>query len=180
MSYNLDDAYLGWLYGKVASTLNRNPAHSRWEFVKQLYSKEFIWFVANDDNRIADAMELRRSFISEMELTQVDAAWMDLGCSMMELFVVLSEIGQFETDESPVVWFWRLVDHAGLKANIDEVYSNETRRINDEILDRIIYRTYSINGHGGLFPLKKARNDQRKTELWYQMSAWILENYSIE
>jgi hypothetical protein len=46
----------------------------------------------------------------------------------------------------------------------------------DELLDRVIWRTYRRNGAGGLFPLKRTREDQRQVEIWYQLCAYLLED----
>ena len=43
----------------------------------------------------------------------------------------------------------------------------------------MLAREYSDNGHGGLFPLKNPKKDQRKVEIWYQMTEYINENYPI-
>jgi hypothetical protein len=67
--------------------------------------------------------------------------------------------------------------NAGLDAfddgNFDTMDDSEVMKI----LDRIIERTYQRNGVGGLFPLKRDKKDQRKVELWYQMNAYLIENY---
>ena len=35
------------------------------------------------------------------------------------------------------------------------------------------------DGFGGLFPLKHAKKDQRKVEIWYQLQNWLMENYEF-
>ena len=40
-----------------------------------------------------------------------------------------------------------------------------------------VERRYKRSGEGGLFPLKNAAKDQRKVEIWYQLSSYLLENY---
>jgi hypothetical protein len=45
----------------------------------------------------------------------------------------------------------------------------------EETLDRVIWRTYNFNGRGGIFPLRRPRQDQRDVELWYQLNAYIIE-----
>ena len=46
-----------------------------------------------------------------------------------------------------------------------------------EILGKFVRREYDFNGRGGLFPLKNVQNDQRKVEIYYQMLAYLSENY---
>ena len=45
----------------------------------------------------------------------------------------------------------------------------------NDVLDRVIWRTYRWDGHGGLFPLNEPEKDQREVEIWYQLSAYLLE-----
>jgi hypothetical protein len=35
------------------------------------------------------------------------------------------------------------------------------------------------DGSGGLFPLKNPQQNQRTTEIWYQMNAWLMENSNV-
>jgi hypothetical protein len=45
----------------------------------------------------------------------------------------------------------------------------------DDILDSVIWRTYSPDGRGGFFPLNQPQEDQRKIEIWYQMNKYVIE-----
>ena len=53
----------------------------------------------------------------------------------------------------------------------------------DHILTNWIERRYSPDGHGGVLPLnnwqKGSSIEQTEIEIWYQMSAYIIENYGI-
>ena len=40
----------------------------------------------------------------------------------------------------------------------------------------VMDRLYDMHGNGGLFPLRKPSKDQRKVELWYQMSEYLLQD----
>ena len=53
--------------------------------------------------------------------------------------------------------------------------ANREARI-DSALEAVITRSYYSDGQGGLFPLMDPSSDQRKTEIWYQMAAYLLEN----
>lgn len=140
--------------------------------LRLLYVKEFVWFVPNDDNRIEDGKDLRIEFVDREEAV-ADQGWMRLGCSMLELLMGLSRRLAFETDGEPRYWFWEMIDNMGLRG-----YTDRSRFTDDsinEILDAIIWRTYSETGEGGIFPLQNPHEDQRKIELWYQMAAYVLE-----
>ena len=178
MKEPLDELYFKWLYGQVADPKVTNPLRTYWKMLKQLYTKEFVWTVPNDDNRIVDGKDLRYEFIDDQQLEDVDIGWMNLGCSMFELLVSLSRRLAFETDGWAPYWFWELVENLGLMAYSDRRPARSRKfpvpEI-EEILERVIWRTYDYDGKGGLFPLKEAREDQRTIELWYQMSAYVLE-----
>ena len=173
MKAPLDELYLTWLYDPVADSRVDIPSSTYWRLLNLLYRKEFVWFVPNDDNRIEDGKDLRYEFVDQLQLENVDRGWMRLGCSFLELLIALSRRLSFEGDGEPRDWFWHMLENIGL-----HIY-NDQRALPfqdiDEILDQVIWRTYKPNGVGGLFPLEGPCQDQREIELWYQLSAYILE-----
>lgn len=173
MSPPLDELYFQWLYSQVGSVKVKDQSKTYWELLKQLHKKEFVWVVPNDDNRVEDGRDLRMEFLAEQGIDATDSYWLRMGCSMLELLVGLSRRLAFEADGEPRGWFWHMMDNLGLR-----IYSDarilSTDRIN-EILDRVIWRTYEPDGVGGIFPLKHPKQDQREVELWYQLSAYLLE-----
>ncbi len=175
MSKPLDELYFLWLCGQVGSVEdNRNPSRNYWRLLKRLYIKEFVWIIPNDDNRAEDGRDLRSEFFSNNKVAAMDTDWFTLGCSMLELLIGLARRLSFEADGEPRFWFWHLVENLGLEKYNDNTYIPEKEV--DDILDQVIWRTYRRNGKGGLFPLRKATEDQRDVELWYQLSAYLLEN----
>lgn len=172
MSADLDELYFEWLYGQISSVKLKNPSRTYWNLFRILFKKEFIWWVPNDDNRVEDGKDLRYEFLEDAkESATVD--WLDLGCSMLELFIGLSRRLAFETNAEPAEWFWELLENLDLRQYNDRVIipCDEV----EAALDKVIWRTYKRNGSGGLFPLKRARQDQREVELWYQLGEYILE-----
>lgn len=174
MSEPLDELYFTWLYSQVGDSNITNPNRTYWGMTKQLFTKEFIWFVPNDDNRIADGKDLRYEFVEQSELEDVDLRWMKQGCSMLELLIGLSRRLAFEAEGEARDWFWHMLKNLELDIYNDRRQPSSVNQI-DEILDRVIWRTYGINGEGGIFPLRYARDNQRKIELWYQMSSYVQE-----
>ena len=172
MSQPLDELYLTWLYRQIGSIRFKSPARTHWSLARQLYTKEFVWIVPNDDNRVEDGRDLRYEFIAEEGLVDVDPEWMALGCSMLEMLIALSRRFAFEMEGEPRRWFWHMLGNVGLNLTDDDDIQKEEI---DEALDCIIWRTYLPDGTGGLFPLKSPTQDQREVELWYQLSAYILE-----
>ena len=175
MSPTLDDRYFEWLYGQVAAVRNRNPARSHWKLTRQLYVKEFVWLVPNDDNRVEDGKELRYEFLNAQGIDEIDQEWLNLGCSMFEMLLALARRASFESDEASVEWFWRFIVNMGLYSYTDKIYSSEIAKKVDDALENVIFRNYAPDGTGGLFPLTRPIKDQRKVELWYQLSAFLLE-----
>jgi hypothetical protein len=169
----LDELYFVWLTDFVGGPAGK-PDRKYLKLLRQLLTKEFVWVIPNDDNRAEDGKALRDLFLAQEGISDVDSYWANMGCSMFELLVGLSRRLSFETDgfdqyREPSGWFWVLVRNLGL-AN-----SRITKSEIDRKLDVFIWRTYEPNGRGGLFPLLKAHQDQRKVEIWYQMCAYVLE-----
>jgi hypothetical protein len=169
----LDGLYFTWLYGQVGSVIERNPSKTYWKVLKQLHSKEFVWFVPNDDNRAEDGRNLRIDFLNYEGLSIGSSDWIYLPCSMLELLIALAQRVSFNDGRDPRSWFWHLMENLDLERYNDNTIVPEDQ-IND-ILDEVIWRTYRRNGQGGLFPLKRANHDQTKVELWDQMHAYLLE-----
>ena len=178
MTSPLDDQYLEWLYRQVASIRLKNPTRTYWSLIRQLYAKEFVWLVPNDDNRVEDGRDLRYEFMDHirgLETDQVDPEWLGLGCSVLEMLMGLSRRLAFEDGGEARDWFWALLENLDLHDCTDYVYRSLDVVDIEESLDDLIWRTYEDNGRGGLFPLRHPEEDQRDVELWYQMSAYLLE-----
>lgn len=175
MSAYLDELYFEWLYGQVCSVRLKNPARTYWHLFNILFRKEFFWLIPNDDNRVQDGKDLRYECLREkgIDPEDIDQDWLHLGCSMLEMFVAISRMAAFETGAEPSEWFWEILENLDLSQYNDKEHIPRERV--EDILDRVIFRTYSRNGSGGLFPLKRARENQRDVELWYQLCAYILE-----
>lgn len=174
MNDPLDELYLTWLYSHIADVEVPNPSRTYWTLAKQLYTTEFIWFVPNDDNRVEDGKDMRYEFAAELGLLDVDPDWLELGCSMLEMLISLSRRLSFQDEGEPREWFWHLLRNVGLYGINDRSHYFPDQV--GEVLNTIIFRTYKPDGSdGGLFPLRHPTEDQRDVELWYQLSAYLLE-----
>lgn len=167
-AWELDKEYFDWLCDQVIKA----PGFRERIVLEFLFSKEFVWTVPNDDNRAQDGKDLRREFLESWGHPP-ETEFLEIGCSMFELLVGLSRRLAFEGDGEPDAWFWRMMANIKLTKLTDD-RSCSFERV-DDILDRVIWRTYNHLGHGGLFPLASSEEDQRRVELWYQMSAYLLE-----
>lgn len=173
MSAHLDELYFEWLYSRICSVRTRDPRRTYWKLFKILFTKEFVWIIPNDDNRVEDGKDLRHEFLRDKGIEPEDRDWLEMGCSMLELFIALSQRLAFQTSGDPAEWFWEILENLDLRGYNDRVHIPRTQI--EEVLDRVIWRTYKYSGRGGMFPLSRPRKDQRDVELWYQLSAYILE-----
>lgn len=175
----LDDRYLEWLYLQIGAVRNRNPRRSFWHLAKQLYITPFEWSVPNDDNRCEDGTDLRWEFL-DGEHIDADPSWMGLQCSVLEMMIALARRASFEAKGTPGDWFWLFAQNLQIRGYNDSIYSTAIEREVTETLQRFINRKYDYDGRGGLFPLRNPRQDQTRVELWYQMSAYMLEGDYID
>jgi hypothetical protein len=175
MAEPLDETYLKWLYSQVAAPRVRTPERKYWRLLRQLYVTEFVWIVANDDNRVEDGRELRIDFLTENPSIEANEDWMGLGCSFLEMLIGLSRRISFEADGTPKQWFWKLLENIDLQGCSDA--SDITTEEIYEKVHRVIWRTYESNGTGGLFPHKHNKDDQRRVELWYQLQGYLLDDH---
>lgn len=177
----LDKSYLEWLYGQVAVVEFDEQDLTYWKLLRILFTTEFFWSVDHDKNRSSDGIALRYRFLEESGISDVDPIWMSEGCSVLEMMVALAKRMEFESESGGLhYWFWVLVENIGLSGFSDHRrFTKRQRERIDRILEDVIDRNYEKSGHGGFFPLKHPRYDQRKRELWYQMSDYILEQEEL-
>lgn len=166
----------------LCNLVGRKYEYSR--LLAQLHGVEFYSLVPNDDNRGADGEQLRNNYIDEVGPT--GAPSLPQGpCTVLEMLMGMARRLEFELlggrYERPArEWFWVLIDNLELDWCDDVAYSNrETSKEVDSKIKDLLERQYDTNGEGGLFPLHHAQKDQRRVEIWYQMSAWVIENYPI-
>lgn len=170
ISLNLSkDEYFIWLLNKIGAE------KSYMSLCGQLYKIKFTWFVPNDDNRIQDGFDLRDEYLDEFD-AELETDMLFSDCSVLELIIGVCNRISYESNLSVDDAFWELITNLKLEKYADNYYNeNAYRQINKKI-KTFIDRTYSSNGEGGLFPLKFNNEDQRKVEIWYQMSAYLIEN----
>lgn len=170
----------------LAKLVDKEPGYDI--LLETLYDMCFCSFVPNDDNRRIDGEYLRDKYMEE-GLQQGSSSLprtTDIGtCNMLEMLIGLSYRLEYELlggiYEQPMQnWFWVLINNLRISyANVDlERWSAGILTIQDRVTT-LLARTYLCDGNGGLFPLKVSHKDQRRVEIWYQMSQWIIENYPV-
>lgn len=184
---NLKLNYFKWLYSNV-------DRRSQPEYIKLcevLYNRPFIWSVPNDDNRCEDGKDLRETFLRERpgaENPDIIDEFLEEDCTVFEVLVAIAKRMDFilydlNRSEKTPKWFMCLLENLNLDGFTDEMDSGDALRPAiikevDHILDVWLNRKYDRYGNGGLFPIKgNCPRDMRRTELWYQMHAWLEENF---
>lgn len=170
MNAPLEELYFNWLYNLVADPQGRT---TYWKLLKILYTKECIWLVPNDDNRLDDGRYLRYEFADSLDLVDVDPEWMQLECCFFELLIGLSRRLSFLGEGEPSTWFWHMLANLGIHFHDRQRFRQDDV---EGVLDNVLQRRYEYDGTGGLFPLKHPRGDQKAVELWSQLNAYLLEH----
>lgn len=145
------------------------PDHYNPEIFNIAWELKYEPTIPNDQNRAHDGIDLRARYVRESSngLPPIGQ------CTMLEFLIALA-IRLNEADYDPAIpnrvgpWFWTLIDNM----DVAETNAFEIR----EAMIRVNERTYSFDGWGGLFPLKSPPEDQRETEVWYQMQSYLMEN----
>ena len=165
-------------FGVLCSILDHAPygrdtaQYSR--MLWQLYNTEFKVSIPMDENRIADALEFRRTY-SYGDLTQ-PVGMLEMMLSLANRIEVDIMHGTVEFDRTGD-WFWAMIESLGLSDMTNDVY-DET--IVSDVLDRFMHRRYSRNGKRGLFTIHDSAIDMREQEIWYQASLYLTDVLKAE
>ena len=175
-----NEAYFKWLGSLIKDSDQDKKPYSF--LINQLHHTTFYSLVPNDDNRGKDGENLRVRFMEHYE-SHVQPLY-GRSCTLLEMLIALAfrmneiMIGEpFELSVSEC--FWLFIRNLDLEWHYDmSEYDDHTKRIEINV-KRFLERTYDYNGIGGIFPLKKAKRDQRTTEIWGQMADYLLEKYKF-
>lgn len=170
--------YLDWLKSQVEYF--DGPRHNL--FLDQLYTLSYFPVIERDWNRYEDGIALRNEFFGGR---RPDDNVLDSPCSFLEFLIALArrmnyiyaDIHEDRTQDC----FWMIVRNAFISDMNDDIYDavRGADRV-DEVVDRIINRSFDEDGHGGLFPLKEPSTNQRNVEVWYQMNQYLAELMRME
>lgn len=175
--------YFQWLCDLVQIN---DPDNSYFLLANFLFNRPFTWSVPMDANRSEDGMQLREEFEYDTNYRAFHVD--DIPCTMLEMLIGLSTridgIMQSETHEDISRWFWELLGNLEMDIfNDDDYYELGGEGELDKKLRRFLERKYKKNGEGGLFPLSDYKrlgfSDQRLTQIWYQMQAYLNEKYPV-
>lgn len=180
MRSRLEESYFDWLCDKVDYELHRDSK----QLLLDLYLIDFYSLVPNDDNRAADGQALREQYGVEIDDIGIEE-YLTGPCTLLEMLIALAGRMNFiaskpNSPDRTSEMFWILIDNLGLEliSTGDPLVSSKRRR-NKRAIQRLLDRDYLENGKGGLFPLTTPHHkDQRKTEIWYQMQAYMWNRWS--
>lgn len=161
----IDVDYFEWLASQIASPKGKSFTG----LLERMHSLEFVWTVPHDENRLHDGLDLRYEFLDGSSKKMVLK-----GGTILEVLVGLSRRVAFTAGGDEYIWAWRLIKNLRLNRMSDPLSTENANRI-DDILEALVWRTYSPNGRGGFFPLRHPTEDQREVEIWYQMNSYVNE-----
>lgn len=173
-----NEVYKGWrvfdYYQWLIEKINCPLAEDHTLLLNELHDIPFRWSVEHDENRARDGLDLRYIYMEEKGYP-VDES---ISCSVLEMLIALAE--RFSKDVvgeryiNTKEWFWIMMDNLDLLRCTDERFSEDYVR---QQISIFLDRKYTRHGNGGMFPLNDVKGDQRKMEIWYQISQWFYENY---
>jgi hypothetical protein len=165
-----EERYVSWLESLVITDEDLWAYDSLLRF---LYTKDFYWLVDMDSNRAEDGLRLRHC---NLEIS------LDRPCSVLEMMIALAYRCEDDVMSDPKygdrtqVWFWNMIDNLGLAGMTNDQFSP---KIANDIVDKFLERAYEPSGKGSLFMVNRPDIDMRNVEIWYQMHAWLNENFAF-
>lgn len=134
--------------------------------------------VALDESRIEDALSMREKFTNDSDFQPIFDARFLLGVglsdvSIFEVMVALADRMVYNCSDSIDRSEAFFIMFKNLFSGVDE---NDSEKLSERVKN-FLDREYGKDGSCGLFPLKNPKKDQRKVEIWYQMMAYIIENF---
>lgn len=155
-----------------------NIRSTYYKLLWEMLETEFTWSVPYDSNRASDGLYLRRQYLRETgTILNVSG-----GCSVLEMFVAMCRRCEDELMHDPDlgdrtgVWFMDILENLGLDYYDDYHYD---RAAVCEIMRVFLERKYDMCGFRGPFYAHKTCADFRKMDLWWQLNAYLEENYPV-
>lgn len=201
--------YFTWLTELALGTRNGSGVNSKAysELYSELYSEDSIELLSylferdfivmdwmkDDENRAADAMELRRHYANDVgklankSKRNIDRIWKSIKgkASVLEILLVICIHIDHLVNEDNEPWFMVpkffniLIKNLKLDKFDDEEFDTIPDTVTkywDKRLTIFMNREYENNGFGGgLFPILGSEN-QKNESLWKQMNNWLVKN----
>jgi hypothetical protein len=174
----IQDAYFAWLYDLVFDVWDVNSDESFTAVSALMHQVIFTPLVPYDENRIADAARLRNNFhqhAGELGPAELHDLMMP-DASVFEVLIALADSADFMVPLTRKVWFRIFLENLKLDRYTDQYCRSRSTWTIERTINVFNNRAYQASGRGGIFPLRRAPQDQRKVELWYQMGAYMTDN----
>lgn len=179
----MEDAYYRWMI----RNLNDEYLEMNYQkLLEKLYGTDFFWELEYDGNRAADGLYLRKLFLEDSGLEEgfsgVRKIDRNAPCSVLEMMVALAKKTEHDIMYNPNfgdrtgTWFWLMLGNLHLDRYDDYGYFDENV---ETILDVFMHHRYEPDGYGGMFPNYETERDLRKTDIWWQMNAYLEANYPM-
>ncbi len=174
MNEPLENLYFNWLCAKVHVVRRPTPSTSYDTLFRTLHNTEFIYILPRDDNRAEDGKELRREFLIAGGFPDHLEWRTQVPCSVFEMLIAFSRRAELNSiDTSAKDWFWEFLDNLGLR-EVNDAARVHIEEIQDT-LEHFMWRNYTPDGDGGLFPLRNPESDQTKREIWDQFCDYLVD-----
>lgn len=175
MTSPIEQDYFQWLTSQIE--LPTDNRHTYNDLFTRMYETEFVWHIPHDDDRVQDGLDLRSQFMHQTQRkrsSDLDAI-IHKGASVLEVLIALSIRVAFTAGGHAPSWAWTLIENLNLDQASDPLTAGKANRV-EEILERLIWRTYQRDGQGGFFPIEGwVDPDQTKIDIWSQMNIYVNE-----
>lgn len=172
----VDNEYFEWLCSQVGY-LNGDGYDI---LLGCLHSVPFRWVISSDSNRAEDGLELRDIFVDSEGWNTYPIE--NEPCTVLEMMVALAmrienDIMWNGEEDRTQEWFWIQVSNLGLDIFDDDHWDGmEVKAILDQFMDREVVGKEMVC----CFPVRGwTLREQKKAEIWYQMQAFLMENYDF-
>ena len=183
----IEQAYYIWLCSSISvDHQGKNHNVSYWLLIKELYNIEFYAVLEKDMNRLDDVLRLRERYAECLNNTVTGLY--EHSVSVFELILAVAhrvkdamdDLSHPLTEADVEQWFWHLIRNLELWRFNDTNFNDTSTKLISNIIYTFLSRKYNPDGQGGLFPIIHPEKDQTKVEIWYQMMAYLLENWYVE
>lgn len=190
MSEAWDSRYHDWLLDLIDET-GTTPEFTHYMLLERLDRIAYVVHIPMDQNRADDGKYLRVRFAEQMG-ENLALMQRTREASMLEVFVALAErmlMNSLNEDTFDTVGacFWDMMRNMGLASYVDAAFMDDPVYFatqTQEVCRLVNHHQYTRLGVGGPFPVIRftyvlTSGDARKSELWTQMGAYLLENADI-
>lgn len=185
--YDVRYDYFSWLIKHIPD---------RRRYIQLLFRLDHIVFtcsdvVPNDENRIADAISLRKRYFAECvrpgqtekDILNFQKLLMRKIPTVLEVILALclrmeDMLGKDTYNAGE--WFWLIMENLRIRYSDDDFVDYAVETDIENKIEMFLNREYDSDGNGSAFPgnfYYSKGADARKTELWYQCNWYVSDIY---